>query len=130
MKSIAFDALQLMTAYYKILRVAHYWGIAANYPDLAAAEKVAAWLFASVDTAADLITLAQNARDAAQRDCYADRDYMNAPAYYVATATQEVEEIDAPGVDDPRPIIVLKQQRVELLNCEELPRARKNTGQK
>lgn len=111
-----------MTAYYKILRIAHYWGIAANYPDLAAAEKVAAWLFASVDNAADLITLAQNARDAAQRDCYTDRDYTNAPAYFAATADHEIEEVDGDHIDD-RPTLCVRQQRMYLVDFETLQNA-------
>lgn len=117
MKTIAFNAAQLLIAYYRLAQAAHYWSLAANTSELATCDVLSDFLFASVDDADDLITLAQNARDAAQRDCYTDRDYTDAPAYFAATADHAIEEVDGDHIDD-RPTLCVRQQRIYLVDCK------------
>lgn len=117
METIAFNAAQLLIAYYRLAQAAHYWSIAANTSELATCDMLSDFLFASVDDADDLITLAVAAREAAFRDYYTERDYTDAPAYFAATADHEIEEIDGDHIDD-RPTLCIRQQRMYLVNSE------------
>ena len=117
MKTIAFNAAQLLIAYYRLAQAAHYWSLAANTSELAACDTLSDFLFASVDDADDLIALAVSAREVAFRDYYTERDYTDSPAYFAATADHEIEEVDGDHIDD-RPTLCVRQQRIYLVDCK------------
>lgn len=117
MKSIAFNAAQLLIAYYRLAQAAHYWSLAANTSELATCDVLSDFLFASVDDADDLIALAVSAREAAFRDYYTERDYTDAPAFFAATVDHEFEEVDGDNLDD-RPTLCVRQQRIYLVDFE------------